>query len=104
MAGFDPLKVEAIARLPYALTLWTFLQREEAEYFRSLTREFDRIDEADMIARGFIKGTQPIAQRMQNLLSRVSVPVSKQSREELARQADELWAQHGRAMRSRPVS
>lgn len=104
MAGFDPSRVDTVASLPYALTLWTFLQREEAEYFRGLVREYERLDEADMITRGFIQGTQPISDRFGKLISKTRAPVAQKTREQLERDADELFALHASSIRARPVS
>lgn len=89
----------------YALTLWTFLQSEEAEHFRTLTREYERLDEAHLIAMGFSSlGNKPIAQRMRQLIAKTRAPVAQKTREELSTEADDLWARHNAALQSRPVS
>lgn len=104
MAGFDPLKVEAVARLPYALTLWTYWQRDDAAYMDELKREDERVDGAQLVTMGFIKGTAPIIARRQALQSIILGPLVVESVEEIERRADELWAQHERAIKKRPVS
>lgn len=105
MAREHGRSIESVASDSYALTLWTYLQSEEAEHFASLVREFERIDAADMLTRGFIKGTQPVSERMRSLVAKatVHVPLPK-TREQLSEEADELWARHMGGISQRPVS
>jgi hypothetical protein len=103
VAGFDPCKVESVAALPYALTFWTYWQRDDAEYMAELRREDERIDEALMVTQGFISGTKPVVARAHALQFRTRKPLEQATREELSRAADELWARHESA-RNRPVS
>lgn len=80
------------------------MQSEEAEIFAAFVREYERIDGADMIARGVIKGTAPISDRFRRLQAKTTAPVAPRTREELSRAADELYARHEAAMHRRPVS
>lgn len=84
---------------PYALTLWTFYQSEEAAMFARLVREDERLDLANMITLGFIEGTGPINRRIKSLDAKTRAPVTAETREDMSRRADELWAVH---MGSRP--
>ncbi len=73
--------------------------------FASLTREAERIDLADLTARGFIQGTKPIHDRATALQLRVTAgPLTPTIAEELSKHADDLWNQHEKALKSRPVS
>lgn len=97
MAGFDPTRIDAVARLPYALTLWTYWQRQESEHREAFATEDGRIDLAHMVTLGFINGTGPMIQRRNNLISRYSAPVEGSEIAQMARDADDLYAQHDRA-------
>jgi hypothetical protein len=69
-----------------------------------LRREDERIDGALMMTQGFHSGTKPLQSRFQALQQKASQPIESGIREQLSREADELWAQHEAAIRSRPVS
>jgi hypothetical protein len=73
----------------------------EAERFAALVRESERIDAADMNARGYVQGTKPISDRLAALQRRMTVPPTLKTREELAADADALWAQHEGKIRQR---
>lgn len=104
MAREHGRSIASVASDSYALTLWTYLQSAEAAHFASLVREYERIDGADMITRGFIKGTAPMNDRFRKLVAKTSAPVRIETREEMSRRADDLWERHERAMKARLVS
>lgn len=56
-----------------------------------------------MTALGLIQGTKPINQRMQKLIAKTRVPVTTETREQMAARADDLWNLH-ESMKRRPVS
>lgn len=104
MAREHGRSIREVASDSYALTLWTYLQSDEADSLAEFVREYERIDGADMITRGFIRGTPPIAQRFLELRQKATGPVMPETVAELSRRADDLWRQHERAMKQRPVS
>lgn len=105
VAAFNPVEVERVARRSYALTLWCFLQRQENERFSSLVRERDDITLAAMIAVGMSTEPKKLLRFEQEWRTRaMGAPAPQESREEMARRADELFAQHAAAMRKNPVS
>jgi hypothetical protein len=91
-----------VAREPYALTLWTYLQSEEAERLDSLTREREQIRGADMIATAF-HDPKKLQRYDANWRSRVMGKPDELTQEELSARADDLWALH-ESRRKRPVS
>ncbi len=86
--------VQAVASDSYALTLWTYLQSEEAERLTSLTREHNRIQLADMIAVGFHEPKK--LSRFDTAWRQRAIGITEVSRDDLAQRADDLWNQHER--------
>lgn len=104
VAGFNPVEVERVARGSYALTLWSFIQREEAERLTSLGRERDAMTLAAMIATGFHE-PKKLSRFEQDWRTRaIGSQPEQESIEDMKRRADELWNQHREAMSKRPVS
>lgn len=76
----------SVALAAYALTLWTFLQLEEADRFARIEAEYDRLDAAGLQAVAFHE-PKKLELRSSRFLARVgAVP----SREEALRKAAEL--------------
>ncbi len=103
VAGFDPLKVEAVAGVSYALTLWTYLQRDEFRRFESLGREREAMKLADMVAAAYHE-PKLLSRFDADWKSRAGPPITESIRDEMSKQADDLFAQHENAMKRRPVS
>jgi hypothetical protein len=93
-----------VARLPYALTLWTYLQRDESERLDSLVREREQIRGADMTATAF-HDPKKLVRFDQDWTSRAMdrTPLEPKTIEEISQHADDLWERHERG-RKRPVS
>lgn len=107
VAGFDPLEVDAVARAPYALTLWTYLQRTEDEHLRSLLRESETIRLADMIATGFHepKKLSRFEQDWRKRALEHAPSKAPETRDDVEKWANELWIQHETARkRGGPVA
>lgn len=95
--------VESVAGDSYALTLYAHLQYSDIEYQRSLLREEEAIAHAEMIAVAFHE-PKSLKSFRQNWRQRAyPIPNIESVRERMSREADELWAQHERAL-NRPVS
>lgn len=104
VAGFDPVRVEAVALMSYAFTLWTYLQRDEWGRFESLRREKEAGRLADMMAAAY--HAPKLLSRFDSEWERRAMgsSVTEETREEMSRRADDLWAQHEAALKTRPVS
>lgn len=103
VAGFNPSEIRRVGRESYALTLWAFLHKQDAQRLESLTSEHDRISLAEMVAVGY---HDPKKLRNFDLIWRnkaIGSAVTR-TREEMERDADSLFQQHAQAMAKRPVS
>jgi hypothetical protein len=67
-------------------------------------REEARIDLAQLVTVGHIKGTGPMISRRQELIQRYSAPIEERTLDQISQEADDLWAQHNRSTKNRPVS
>lgn len=93
----------SVAADSYALTLAAFLYSKDAERIESLSRQAEAIERAEMAAFAFHKPDK-LGQFRNRLRAEFTLPVSEKTREELNREADELWTLHMSGLKSRPVS
>jgi hypothetical protein len=103
VANFDPVRIPTVAAQSYALTLWGYLHSKDAKRLDALARQGDDIERAEMAAFAFHMPDK-LNQFRNRLRAEFTLPVTEKTREDLNREADELWTLHMSGLRPRPVS
>lgn len=83
--------VQAVGADSYALTLWAFLHGKDAQHLDGLTAEYERLELAEAVTRGFVGGTTEIEKLRKVWRQKLGGTNAQKSNEDVIRIAREMF-------------